>query len=312
MATTKAVGVTMFFNLKPLSDTTELTRSREFYEKNCVATLSINNPLVILCDSSTRAWIEPLRNSLSTAETQYIEKNITEYDHYKVNFPLIVHNRKTSPTYQHTDNRNTPSFLLTTTFKFHALKMAAELIQDATHYVWVDFGCQHVVWEAQTRLQAIFDNPRSKITMTYIHYRPSNDVKDMAMYLSKGGPCSLAATVFSIEKSYMNLFYTRCMSIFYEQLSKQVGHNEEQVLIYLYDRYPEMFNLVYGDYYSTVSNYHNVVRDYNTIKTCFINTTIAAGRKDLAAVAAYNIMESHNKGKIQLSKDELLFLNSLI
>lgn len=312
MSETKCVGVTMFFNLKPLSDTTELTRSQEFYKKNCVATLSIKNPLVIFCDSTTRAWIEPLRKSLSEAETQYVEKNITDYEHYKVNFPIIVNNRKTSPTYNNPDNRNTPSFLLTTTFKYYALQMASEIIQDASHYIWVDFGCQHIVWEAQTRLQAIFDNPRSKVTMTYIHYRSSQDVKDMKAYLSNGGPCSLAATVFSIEKSYMNLFFTRCMTIFYEQLSNMVGHNEEQVFVYLYDRYPEMFNLVYGDYYSTVSNYHDVVRDYHCIRQCFINKALSSGRRDLVTTAAAAILESHAKGKLELPQGELDFLRTLV
>lgn len=306
------MGVTMFFNLKPLSDTTENTRGNDFYEQNSIATLSVDIPLVILCDAASRAWIEPLRNTLSSAETHYIEKNITEYDHYRLNHPIVVNNRKISPGYNNPDNRNTPSYLLTTTFKFYALQMASETVKDATHYVWIDFGCQHIVWEAKERLQQIFNNPRSKITMTYIHYRSSAEIRDMTSYLANGGPCSLAGTVFSVEKSYMNLLFTRFQSLFYEQLSKGVGHNEEQVLMYLYDRYPEMFNIVYGDYYSVVSNYHHPVRDYHTIRGCFIEPALNAGRRDLAAAAAQAIVTSYINGNIDIDKTQIEYLRGII
>ncbi len=308
----KCVGVTMFFDLKSLADTSNDTRPSEFYQKNCIATLSINNPLVIFCDTKTREWIEPLRNSLSGAETYYIEKNITEYDYYKTNLSIVVNNRNVLQNYRNPNDRVTPSYFLTTIFKFYALQLASEIVKDATHYVWVDFGCQHVVWEADKRLQAVFDNPRPKVCATYIHYRATNDIKDVKRCLFTPGMCSIAAGLISVEKSYMHLFFTRAMSIFYEQLSLGVGHCEEQVLMYIYDRYPEMFTLVYGDYYSLISNYHYVVRDYPCIRHHFINNALKAGRKDLASGAAKNVLESNEKGLINLPADELAFLKSLI
>ncbi len=309
---TKCVGVTMFFNLKPLSDTTNLTRSEDFYAKNGVATLSVNAPLVIFCDETTRKWIEPLRNSLSGAETHYVEKNIIDYDYYKTNFPIICNNRKVTANYRNPDDRNTPSYFLTSMFKFYALQIASEIVKDATHYVWVDFGCQHVVWEAEKRLQAIFDNPKPKVCVTYIHYRSSNEIKDMARYLLNGGMCSIASGIISVEKQYMHLLFTRVMSIFYEQLSLGVGHAEEQVLMYVYDRYPEMFTLVYGDYYSLISNYHYVVRDYPCIRHHFINNALRAGKRELASDAAKNVIESNEKGLLSIAADEVAFLKSII
>lgn len=302
----------MFFNLKPLGDSNEAVRPSEFYEKNCRATLSIKSPLVLFCDSVTRSWIEPLRSKLSDATTYYVEKSLQEYDFYELNHPIIVANRKEKSLYQDPSNRNTPSYFLTCMFKVIALKLAAELVPDATHFAWIDFGCQHVVWEAESRLQAILDAPLPKVAMTYIHYRSHDFLKDVSRCLWTEGVCSLAGTVYTVEKSYIYHFYSLCMSVFYEQLSLTVGHNDEQVYMYVYDRYPELFTLVYGDYYSVVSNYHGPVRDYHTIKYCFINNVMSAGRRDLASTCANTILHSVESGRLQLGADDLNYLRSLL
>jgi len=305
-------GVTMFFNLKPLSDTSAQTRSTDFYQKNSVATLSANIPLVILCDEVTYSWIEPMRKSLSDKPTHYIIKNITEYDHYKINYPIASRNRMKSVGYKNKDDRNTASYFLTTTFKVHAIQMASEIYPDVSHYFWIDFGCAHVVWEAKERLNTIFEKPKPKIGMIYIHYRSSYEVNNMESFLAHGGPCSVAGTVFSVEKSYVDLFYSRCMTLFYEMMSRGVGHADEQLFMYLYDRYPDMFTLIYGDYYSVISNYNYVVRDYWAIRWHFIQNAINAGRKDLAATAAKTILESQENGSINIGDGETAFLKSLL
>ena len=305
------VGVTMFFNLKPLQDSTEAVRPDDFYKTNCVATLSVNAPLVILCDADTRAWIEPLRASLSSAPSHYVEKPITEYDHYKINLPIVVRNRQ-KPHIRNFDTRNTPSYFLTTTFKLHAIQIASEIVPDATHYAWIDFGCQHIAWEAKERLQSIFDSPKPKIAMMYIHYRSKRELSDMMYMLARGGYCGMAGTVFTVEKAYVQLYYTRGLQVLYDQVSNDVGHADEQVFTYMYDRYPEMFTLYYGDYYSVVSNYVDPVRDYKAIQTYFIQNALRAGRQDLAKTAAVEVMEAYIKGVISIDGDNLAFLRGLL
>ncbi len=306
------VGVSMFFSLKSLSDSSAETRPNEFYQKNAHTTLSVNIPLVIFCDENTRKWIEPLRNSLSSAKTYYVEKNFTETEFYKVNHPIVVRNRQRSAGYKNPADRNTPSYLLIQMFKVFALQMASELVTDASHYIWIDMGCQHVVWEAKERIQSMFDNLKPKVAVTYIHYRSHAELADMKSFLSTGGPCGVACTVYSVEKDYVSLLYSRALSIFYEMLANGVGHCDEQVFTYLYDRFPDMFTLVYGDYYSIISNYNYVVRDYWSIRWHFIQNAINAGRKDLAATAAKTILESQEKGAINIGDGETAFLKSLL
>jgi len=307
----KCVGVTMFFDLSKLKDASKSTRTQSFYEENCKATLSVKSPLIIFCDSSTRPWIESLRKSLSDCETVYIEKHISEYDFYRMNYNIVEKNRK-SDWYNNHDSRNTISYFLLCSFKTYAIMEASLVYPDATHYAWIDFGASHVVWEVKERLQLMMDNPRSKVTVTYIHYRHHDSLKDIRKTLCNGGICGVAGTVFTVEKSFLNIFYSRFFEIFYEQLAIGVGHTDEQILLYMYDRWPELFNLSYGDYYSVVSNYHLPVRDFETIKRYFIFSAIQAGRKDLASEAAKAVVLSYNTGKINVVKDDIEMLYSII
>ncbi len=305
------VGVTMFFSLKSLSDSLVQTRPNEFYQKNATTTLSVNIPLVIFCDESTRKWIEPLRSSLSSAKTYYVEKNFTETEFYKVNHPIVVRNRQVSPGYKDPTDRNTPSYLLIQMFKVFALQIASELV-DASHYIWIDMGCGHIISEASKYLQTVFENLRPKVGITYIHYRSHQELDDMKSFLATGGPCGVACTMYTVEKQYITLLYTRALSIFYEMLSKGVGHCDEQVFTYLYDRFPDMFTLTYGDYYSIASNYNNVISDYWAIRWHFIQNALNAGRKDLATNCAKKLIESHTIGSISIDSNELNFLQSLL
>ena len=153
--------------------------------------------------------------------------------------------------------------------------------------------------------------PNPKVCCMYIHYRHKTEVAYMETYLAGGNPCALAATIFSVENSLVNAFYTRGLSIFYEMLSRGVGHNEEAVLMYLYDRFPDMFTLYYGDYYSTASNYHFVCRDYGAIKAFFLQNAVRHGRTDLARTCASYILESVRGGFLTLPAEELAYLSAI-
>jgi hypothetical protein len=190
------------------------------------------------------------------------------------------------------------------------MKIAKQSIQ-GSHYAWIDFGCAHIADQASVYIPKMLETPHPKVSCAYIHYRPSHAVKDMKSYLTHGNPCSLAATVFTIQCEYVDLVYSRAMSIFYEQLANGVGHNEEGVLVYLYDRYPDMFTLYYGDYYSCLTNYHNVRRDYNTIKYCFIQEALHNGKHDLAKMCAKNLLDSVELGTLTLPSEEVQFLRGL-
>ena len=72
------------------------------------------------------------------------------------------------------------------------------------------------------------------------------------------------------------------MEIFHMQLCERTGHSDEQTMTLCYDRYPELFTIYNGDYYSILTNYHDTTTDLSAIKYHFIYNTMNANRYDLA------------------------------
>jgi hypothetical protein len=299
----------MYFNLRDLPDATAQVRPPEFYLEKSRPLLALPNPMVIFCDLETRHKIEDIRNELAPGYlTSYIEKSITEYDFYKLNHPIIKNNRKSGSGYFN-DARNTPSYFITTVFKIIALQIAEQRNDfNSTHYAWIDFGLSHLAPDNfQNAAMALLKAPRSRISLVYIHYRSSEELKNMNNFLTNFS-CGTASSVMTVEREYVSKFYTAVMSIFYEQLLKGMGHAEEQIITYCYDRHPELFTLIYGDYYSQLTNYHNPVRDYPAIKQHFIKNAIAANRIDLAKDAIKALLKSVDSGLINIDPTEVAFL----
>ena len=307
--------LTMYFNLKELQDTSSGTRPIEFYLKNGRGTLGLKYPMIIFCDSTTKPLIQTLRDELvgTEAQTVYIERNISDYDYYKLNWSIIRANRSNSPAYQDPHNRNTASYFLMGMFKILALQIANQRNDfNSTHFMWVDFGCGHVIGpNVQKEATIVIEAPRPKVAICYIHYRSSDELKNMET-ICNAGTCGIATTVFTVEKSYINKLYSCMWAIFYEKLSKGIGHTDETVFTYCYDRHPELFSLYYGDYSSTLSNYHSITKDFHSVRYYFIENALNANRFDLAKVAASNVYDSLQNGLIILSKDEKSYLESVL
>lgn len=305
----KPTIVTMYFNLKELPDTSKETRSIEFYLKNGRGTLQLPYPMVLFCDSVTKPLLKSLRDELvdpNEAPTIYIERNLNDYDFYKMCWPLITENRKKSNYYKNPGDRNTVSYLLVCMFKIIAIQIASQRNDyGSCHYFWMDFGCSHIaknnMYDASIKM---LENPNPKISLLYVNYRCNKTLIDMYNVVNSG-TCGMAGTVFSAQKDYITPFCSYMWSIFYEMIARGVGHTDEQVFTYCYDRHPELFTIYFGDYYSVITNYHYVCQDWHTIKWCFIQKAQQAGRHDLAQAAAKSILEGWEKKQSDFPDSEV-------
>ena len=288
----KTTIVTMFFNLKKLKDTTTETRNMDFYIKNSMNVLRLKYPMVIFCSEETYIPLKKIRDTevdSNEVPTEYIIRNIEDYDHYKLNWQIMTENRTIYPCF---DNRSTVSYGLLTMFKPIALCIAhTKNFFNSTHYAWIDLGCNHIVRNFDKYAPLMIENPNPKVSVCYIHYRSHEELKDIKNYVTKGY-CGIAATAFTVEANYIYKFYNSMFSIFNEHLFNNVGHTEETVMTYCYDKYPEIFNIYYGDYYSVFTNYHRPIEDENSIKQFFINEAINKGRPDLANDAIQKMMSN--------------------
>ena len=279
----KTVIVTMFFNLKKLKDASVQTRPQEFYIENGRETLKLQYPMVIFCDEDTYEFLKKIRDEEvpNLIETKYIIRNFTDYDYYKYNWDIINNNRLKSNGYKNPNDRNTVSYFLMGMFKPLGLLLSKQVIH-ADYYAWIDLGCNHIVRKLSEYAPKMLDNPNPKISVCYIHYRSHYEIMPMKKYMEYGGKCGIASTAYTVSREYIEKYYNLMFSIFNEMLVNEVGHTDETVMVYAYNRMPELFNIYYGDYYSIFTNYHQPIDDHQSIKTFFIDECNRKGRHDLA------------------------------
>ena len=306
----KSTIVTFYFNIKELKDSTDEVRPESFYMEKGRETLKLNYPMVIFCDNSNYEKIKKIRDEyISNSNlTNYIIKNITEYDFYKENWDIINENRKNVDCYK--NSRNTPSYYLVTMFKIIAINIANQYnFYNTKYYAWIDFGGSHIMRNFDKYSKQMLNNPNQKISLCYIHYRIHDELYPMYKQLQYGGYCGIAATSFTIQKEYVNRFYNGCLSIFHETLINGLGHAEEQIFTYFYDKYPELCNIYTGDYYSILENYHEPIADHHCIINYFIQEAINKNRKDLAEIYATKLIKTIIK--YNLSTHDLSYLKSV-
>ena len=307
--------LTMFFNLKKLKDASSLTRPQEFYIENGRETLKLKYPMVIFCDEDSYEFLKKIRDEeidSNVIKTEYIIKNFTEYEYYNQYWDIINDNRKRSNGYKNPDNRNTVSYFLMGMFKPLAFLIAKQKnFFNTTHYAWIDLGCNHIVRKLSEYAPKMLDNPSSKVSVCYIHYRSENEIYPMKKYIEYGGPCGIASTAYTVEGTYIDKYFSSMFTIFNDMIYNGYGHTDETVMVYSYSKHREIYNIYYGDYYSIFTNYHNITEDYHSIKNFFIFSCLNKNRKDLAKECSMKILHSYDQKYIDLNQDELNFLRNI-
>ena len=300
--------VTFFFNLKDLSDSTDETRPLEFYLEKGKPTLQINAPMYIFCDKTTRSHLEELRNSLAKdAKTVYIEKSISEYDHYNFIKDSLI------KTYGNRNRRVTRSYFLTMTFKMVALLIASQRDDFKTPYFcWLDLGCSHVApTNFQNAIEQILQNPNTGVSVCSIHYHGAKELEDTTEYCING-KCGLAGTLLTADKIHITKLYPRYMRILYEHVEKSIWYSDEQILTYCYYRHPEIFNIYYGDYSSVLLNYHDINADWESIDQFLIKEAMKVGDFTEAKQIAEKVKMSIDSKKIIVDPPVVQYLNFII
>jgi len=310
----KTTVITMFFNLKNLKDTSKETRPIDFYIQNGKLTLQLQYPMVIFCDEDTQPILKEIRDTYVDSDiikTIYIVKKLTDYDFYIHNYSIVSENRRKSNGYKNPEDRNTVSYFLLMLLKAYSISISKQRNDFNTEfYAWVDFGCSHICRKFTEYSVKMLDNPNPKVSCCYIHYRSSSELSNMKEYMEYGGKCGVAATAFTVHKDYADKFKNAMFSIFNEMLYRGYGHSDETLMTYCYDRFPELFTIYYGDYYSILTNYHEPQEDLNSIKQFFIYEALNKNRPDLANHAICAIIDSLSK-KTTNSEYELLLLDEL-
>ncbi len=290
--TTNTIIVTMFFDLSKLVDANLGTRPMSFYLEHARTTLSLPRPMIIFCDDVTRGPLQRIREeelakqSSDLVKTWYIERRFEDYDLYSLYWQTVTDNRRQRLGYKNPNDRNTVSYYLLMLFKLHTIYYAHQFFCQkrclqgqspsppdhtvVTHFAWIDMGCNHIVRDVAKWAPLMVDHPRDKIGVCYIHYRAHDQLYPYSRFMEHGAGCGIAATCFTVAADYVVRFHAATNAIFFEMLMAGYGHSDETILTYTFDRWPELFTLHYGDYFSVLQNYVEPIADLDAIFRFFL------------------------------------------
>ena len=173
----------------------------------------------------------------------------------------------------------TPHYIILNNNKFDCIDEATELNPfDSTHFLWMDFGINHVAETTERIHEWIFDIP-DKIKQLCINpYTENTSQKEHFQLIYHNMAGGLFSGSKNNIKKYSELFKQKTEQIYNEEWYQI----DEAVMTMVQRENPDLFDLFYGDYQGIVCNYvypiHNIdlilrgsqkCLDYNRIKEAF-------------------------------------------
>jgi hypothetical protein len=170
-------------------------------------------------------------------------------------------------------NRNyhheSPYYIILNNNKFHFLEKAIELnIFDSNHFLWLDFGINHVAKNPEKINDWILDIPDKIKQMCLNPYLEKYLEKDFFRFIYHHTSGGLFSGSKDNIKKYIQLFKNKV-----EQIYKEDWYQIDEAIMTMIQREnPDLFEFYYGDYQGIISNYskpyHNIDLIFNgLIKT---------------------------------------------
>ncbi len=188
-------------------------------------------------------------------EDTYYYRHLDMLNELQTKFNIINGNKE----------HETPMYIILNNNKFYFIEKAIiENPFNSEHFVWMDFGINHVAKDLDKINEWILCMP-DKIKQLCINpYIENIDNKTMFQYIYH----HTAGGLFSGSKDnllkYCNLFKQKTEQIY----SENWYQIDEAVMTIVQRENPELFTLYYGDYQGIISNYIYPIRNIDLILNC--------------------------------------------
>ena len=161
-------------------------------------------------------------------------------------------------------NHETPLYIIANNNKFDCIDKTLQLNPfKSKHFVWIDFGINHVAQNTEKIHEWIFNIP-DKIKQLCINpYLEKDDPKTFFQYIYHHTAGGLFSGSVENMRKYSRLFKAKTEQIYREDWYQL----DEAVMTMIQRENPEMFDLYYGDYQGIVSNYHSPIHNLDLIST---------------------------------------------
>jgi len=166
----------------------------------------------------------------------------------------------------------TPEYIVLNCNKFYFIEEAIKIFNEETHFMWMDFGINHIAtinpnWE----MRYLDNNKISQLCINPLLNKEIQDAGDFKglftyIYHHLAGGCFVGDSKILLE--YCDKFY----QVFKEIIDDNWFQLDEAIMTIVASRFPDMFQFYYGDYESIINNNPWFVND--TINSTYRIKTI--------------------------------------
>jgi hypothetical protein len=248
--------VTMFYNIREKENIDTNRTIEKYFELAKTFILQLPYPLIVFTDDDKCIDLVVKERqgkktyiSKTSIENTYFYKDLNRLNELQNKFNIINRN----------PDKDTPMYIILNNNKFHCIESAIQLNPfKSTHFVWMDFGINHVALNTEEFNTWIHEVP-DKIKQLCINpYTETREHKNMFQYIYHHTAGGLFSGNAENLLKYSRLFKEKTEQIYAEEWFQL----DEAVMTIVQKENPELFDLYYGDYPGIISNYlrpfHNI------------------------------------------------------
>ena len=248
--------VTMFYNIRKMENT-NIDTNRNITKYLTLANdfiLQLPFPLFIAIDKDDDDNIEDyiLTKRERYKDLTFIYREKIETTFFYQYLEKIINLQKSF--YIHTLNleHETPLYIILNSNKFHFMEKALDHnIFNSRHFIWMDFGINHVAREPERIYDWILYIPDKIKQLCISPYIQNNEPKIIFQTIYH----NMAGGLFSGDiphlRKYIELFKNKTLQIFNENWYQL----DEAIMTIIQYENPDLFEFFYGDYEGIISNY---------------------------------------------------------
>ena len=255
--------VTMFYDIRKLEniDPNANRQKNKYFELSKQFLLKLPYPLIIFTDAdASEELIEMIHSERDKYmdRTQIIQLDLKDTYFYKY-LDQIGELQKKYTIYNGDLNHETPLYIILNNNKFCFMEKAVENNPfNSSHFVWCDFGINHVALDYDKIHEWILSVP-DKIKQLCINpYIENINDKDMFHNIYHHTAGGLFSGSSENLLKYSTLFKNKIDQIY----SEDWYQIDEAIMTIVQKENPDLFDLFYGDYQGIISNYfspfHNI------------------------------------------------------
>jgi hypothetical protein len=295
---TNATIVTMFYKIRekePNPDGTKFSRSVDKYiELAKQFIMKLNYPLIVFTDDDELIqFIHEERKSYAD-KTRVINKKFEDTYYYKY-VDRLKELQQTFTIRNGNVKQETPMYIILNNNKFDFMEDAIQLNPfNSTHFVWMDFGINHVAKnydKIHDWIRQVPDNIKQMCINPYVENVVDKEIFQNIYHHVAGG-------LFSGSKErllkYCQLFKRKTEQIYAENWYQI----DEAVMTMVIRENPELFSLYYGDYQGIIANYleplYNIDLIMRGVSKCLDNNNTTFACEILTFCAPYFLKNMHD------------------